>query len=239
MNKKIVIAIIILISLGIVLSIIYIKYFNFKAISDLKTSFKLSSGQVEAISWDNVTSDDFLNSLNNLQNQGMFSKISPSVLPIEKYRFPNPYFIQNHGFGYIELFLAQIELSTYIDSDKQPYQTVKTYKTNINNENYYLMIQRWINNDKSISFVPIITSDLIVFSDFVENGSSFFPSPIVEIKNIETCIKINGAGVEYCKWYFDNITSYNEIKDKWLSTSIIPTEIAKFPILITKTLLKL
>lgn len=239
MNRKNVITVIILLGLGFALTFAYIKYFNFKAISDIKTSFKISSGQVETISWDNATSDDFLNSLNNLQNQGTFSKISPSVLPIEKYRFPNPYFIQNHGFGFIELFLAQIQLSTYSESNKQPYQTVKTYKTNINNEDYYLMIQRWVNNDKSISFVPVITSDLIAFSDFVENSSKFFPSPIVEIKDIETCIKINGAGVEYCRWYFNNITSYNEIKDKWLSTSIIPTEIAKFPILITKTKLKI
>ncbi|GEM_PF-4867638 len=239
MNKKTLIASIIIFSLGFILGYIYIKFFNPKAISDLKTNIKKYTGQVTAVSWGEVTSGSLLDSLYKDEDQGKFTEISDNIVPIQKYRFPNPFFIENHGFGYIELFLAQAQSGIYLDPHRQPYKTVKIYKTKINDESYYLLIQKWINNDKSISFVPIITTSLTDYSDLADNSSKFFPSPIVEIKDIETCLKLKKAGQEYCNWYFDNLISYNEIRDKWLTNSIIPTEIAKFPILITKTPLKI
>lgn len=239
MNKKILIAVIIILSLGFILSYVYIMFFNPKVISDVKTKFKIYTGQVAKVSWDEVISGSLLNSLYRDEDQGKFTEISSNVLPIEKYRFPNPIFVENHNFGYIELFLAQVQSGVYQNLSIQPYKTVVTFKTSINDEDYYLIIQRWVNNDESISFVPIITTNLIDYSDFIYNNSKYFPSPIVEIKDIETCLILNGAGKEYCNWYFDNVTNYNEIRDNWLTNSIISSEIVKFPILIIKTPLKI
>lgn len=237
--KKILIFGLIIFSFGLGIGYVYTKFVNSKITSDAKTYFKKYTGQILVISWDKVTTGVLLDLLNKDQETGKFPEISSNILAIEKYRFPNPFFVENHNFGYIELFLAQVQSGIYQDLNVQPYKTVSTYKTNINGEDYYLIIQRWVNNDESISFVPIITSNLIDYSDFIYNNSKYFPSPIVEIKDIETCLILNGAGKEYCNWYFDNIINYNEIRDKWLTTSIIPSEIAKFPILVTKTPLKI
>lgn len=239
MIKKILIFSIIVFSLGFILSYSYIKFVNPKVSSDVKTYIKKYAGQILVLPWDDVSTGKLLDLLNNDQEMGKFPEISPDILPIEQYRFPNTFFVKNHNFGYIELFLAQVQSGVYQDLSIQPYKTVATYKTNIDGEDYYLIIQRWVNNDESISFVPIITSNLIDYSDFIYNNSKYFPSPIVEIKDVKTCLTIHGAGKEYCNWYFNNIESYNEIRNNWLTNGVIPSRITKFPVLIVKTPLKI
>lgn len=197
MIKKNLILGLIILGLEIGLGYSYIKFVNPKVSSDIKVYIKKTTGQILVTSWNEITTGDLLVLLNNNQDQAKLPEISSTVLPIEKYRFPNPFFLNNHNYSYIELFLSQVQSGIYQDLNVQPYKTVATYKTNINGENYYLLILRWINSDETISFVPIITTNLTDYSDFIYNNSKFFPSPIVEIKNIETCLTLQGAGKEY------------------------------------------
>lgn len=234
MYKKIIIYSLVLFLLGIGLSYSYLKFGSL-----YKVYLGTSINNIPEADWDDVTSGKLGSYLNIYNRLNLFKPSSKYILPIEVYRHPNPFFYENHGFSYVELFLTELQSGIYLDLSKQPFRSFAVYRTKINNEHYYLLIQKWTNKDKSVTFVPAITSDITDYSSFINNSYDSFPSLIVKIKDKDTCNSIYNSGVEYCNWYFENVVKYDEIRTEWMTNNILPKEISKFPILLTKSPLKI
>jgi len=238
MFKKILLILISFVFVVFASSFIYLKLVNpnFKV-------FKIYLGtdvkEIPEISWEDVTSGRLANYISLREKLNIFSKMSTSVIPIDTFRYPNPLFYNEYNFGYIEPFFYEVRLGKFKDPRNQPFKSFALYKTSINSEEYFILFQKWLNKDKTITFLPIIFKNIDDYSNFINNKYEFFPSPIVQIRDVETCKLLPNSGIEYCNWYIDNIDIYNKITEDWLINKILPREISKYPILMIKTQLKI
>lgn len=206
---------------------------------DFKIYLGQSENQIPEIDWKDITNGNLSRSLYRAHKNNKLLPIVNGVMPISTFRHPNPSFYENYGFGYIELFFEEVKTGKYLPLDTRPYHSIAIYSTDIDGEKYFVLIQRWLNDDETVSFVPIITNNIETIEGFIKNNSDKFPSVIVSINNSYTCEGIVGAGTKYCKWYFENQKEYDKIRLDWLTDNKVPTKFAKYPVLITRSLLKI
>lgn len=121
---------------------------------------------IPEIAWEDVTSGRLANFLRIQESLGKLVVFPNQVRPIETYRMINPFFYENRGYGYIELFEVEIRNNKYINPDIRPYRYIAVYKTEISGKLHCLLIFEWLNSDKTVSFVPIVIPE----SKFVEDG---------------------------------------------------------------------
>ncbi len=199
---------------------------------------------IPEIAWEDVTSGRLANFLRLQESWGKLVVFPNQVRPIETYRMINPLFYENHGYGYIELFELEIQNNKYINPDIRPYRYIAAYKTVISNKLHYILIFEWLNSDKTVSFVPVVIPE----NKFVEGGkvsqyanelikreTIIFVSPIVKIRDMAGCMSVFTSSQEYCEWYMSKASEYYELVDKWYAGQKVPSEVGRYPMLVTKT----
>lgn len=153
--------------------------------------------QIPMIGWEDVTSGRMAKFFATQESWGKLPIFPQQVRPIEIYRMINPYFYENQGYGYIELFELEIQNNKYLNSDVRPYKYIAVYKTEIAGKLHYLLIFEWLNSDKTVSFLPVVVPE----NKFSQEGkvskyaselmtleTIFFLSPIVKIRDMAGCM---------------------------------------------------
>lgn len=165
------------------------------------------------------------------------AKFNNNTITFDTYRKIDSQFIADHGYGYIQLFNQQVESGLFRNPEVRPYRFIGFFKTSINGELYYILVEEWLNKNGTIVYLPFILKANVFNNgtdkvDKVKQYLDSFPSPLFIINNIESCNKILGSGMEYCTWYLKNTSKYIEIYNYILNYKNIPIEISKYPILL-------
>ena len=200
--------------------------------------------EIPKIEWTDATSGRLANFFETQDSWGKLPVFPSHVRPIETFRQINPFVYENRGYGYIELFELEIRNNTYQNPDVRPYKYVAVYKTEIGGKLHYLLIFEWLNNDKTVSFLPlVIPEDKFVqdgkvskyVSELMTRETIFFLSPIGKIRDMPGCMSAFSASQEYCEWYMSRANEYYQLTDKWYAGQKVPVEVGKYPMLFTKT----
>ena len=206
-----------------------------------ETGLSYDQESISEISLEDVTSRLFVQKLNPLETQNKLNELPERALPVETYSNMNPIFFEKHGYYSTGPFSTELQSSKYNAIDHIPYVLVSLYQTNIESDEYIIFFVKWLNKDKSIVFVPLIGLREVVLSDsynkyfesLKNNDGDYFPSPIVKIRDMESCLSIYTAGKGYCDWYFKNLEEYKKLEEDWLVNDAIPKEVERLPLLFT------
>lgn len=240
MLKKILFISIIVIPLGLV-AFEFILYRNLFFINSNINNYK----SYPTISISDITSGRMNNILTIYTQMRIIPKLPETVKPMTRFVSLSPYVLKD-GWASMELYLWDIQNEIYLNPSVKPYQFVAYFKTKINNEIYYVLVQQWLNSDKSYSFVPYVVNEnrFILngtvnpyYVNLVDSKSRWFPSAVVNIQSDEVCLAILGSGKGYCDWYSENRERNNLNLGTWPNNTKVPKIISKHPVLLFRSTL--
>ena len=197
------------------------------------------------IKWSDITTGILARSLQKLDKQNKLPNLPDKIVPVTKFQKSSQSFFILGGISYIELTEDDLKSQIYAEKPKRPYQFVAFFKTSLDSSNYLLLIQKWVNQDKTISFIPVlvpqtlaINSDNTITDYYADilDGSLYFYSPILKYKSQSECTITLQNDNAYCKWYFQNQKAFEKIESLW--TNKIPKNIGSYPVQITRSQIK-
>lgn len=200
-----------------------------------------NAADIPYVSWADVASGRLNSSLMLKRMAGLLPEFPNNVDTFSSFRQIDQRFYNTYKWGYLGLYYTDIETERFAN-DQAPYRFIAYYKTKIESQTYYLLIEEWMNKDDTLIFLPIIVSE----SSFIKGGQvdtyykvltdingPYFPSLVVKIESLDTCVSLKGAAPSFCMWFMKNKKNYDHLYDTLIKSDSIPNSAGKYPFLVT------
>jgi hypothetical protein len=199
------------------------------------------------VGWSDVTSGKLQKFLEKEEKFGKLATIPNTVLPVSKFQGSGNGYFQVASIAYIELSDDDVSSGKYVDAAKRPYRFVAFYKTVLNKEPYYLLIQEWRNSDGTVAFIPLLEPVKIAtnekglteyYQEVINPETRYYLSPIMGHAERDSCFTLMGKKGTYCDWYFGDKNredKYWALMADWLKSGKVPSEIIKYPVIFTRS----
>lgn len=242
-------SIVIVFFLVLILTVFLVAAYFLSSGKNKTTSYQISSDAKNTtlypnIAWSDITSGKLLDFLKGEDVKGKLIQIPASAEPIFL-RSTSQDFYNTNGLAYVQLPSEDVVSNKYKNKDLQPFRFVAFFKTNLGGTSYFVLVEKWLNIDGSISFLPLIIPELLAlkdgvissyYSDLIAGTSVYFLSPIYQIKSHDQCKNILPKRESYCDWYFQDskigITLLS-IMNEWTQTGNIPSSVGMTPMVVT------
>jgi hypothetical protein len=148
------------------------------------------------IAWEDIVSGKLLSYLENQDAKGKLPTISPEAKPIETPSVSNQEYYQKNGIVSLQMTSNDVISNKYKDTKARPFRFVAFFKTNLNGIGYFVLVQKWLNPDCSIAFLPLIVPESLsatgnalsaYYQDLISDNTVYFLGPILKIKSLTQC----------------------------------------------------
>lgn len=199
------------------------------------------------IAWDDVVSGKLQQFLDKQNKAGKLLKLPDTVQPVGKFRGSGNGYFQARHILYPILDDADVQSGIYTDPAKRPYRFVAFFRTELNKEQYYLLIQEWRNSDGTASFLPLLepvriamngTAMTDYYRSVIDPSAMYFLSPILVHDTRDWCLTVMGEVGAYCNWYFADqgrVDKYQELMNNWVDGGRVPGEVSRYPAIFTRS----
>lgn len=198
--------------------------------------------QFPTVSWLSVVDGQLVYSLNWQVKESKLAVNLDSAEPMTALEMTPDWYVEQTGIKKLEMDTAKYGSGVYRDPNKRPFRNVAYYQTTIKGERYFLVMQLWKNYDGSLAWVPLILPENKVLKDgkvteyfataFPSTYSSYLLAPVVQYKDLNTCIANMGLQRQYCEWLWGGLgrlARYGKSMSKWHDTALVPSTIARYP----------